>query len=68
MAVQKYRDISEVGAPDLNGSPAENLRAVFDLIALCAWLGPYDLRRGLRRYRSLNSKGRRQDRVRVTSR
>jgi hypothetical protein len=65
VTLRKYREIEEVEAPDLAGSPADHLRAVFDLIALCNWLGPYDLRRGLRRFRSLNSRGRTRDRIYV---
>lgn len=65
MTVQKYHDVADLKVPDFDGSPVENLRAVFDLIALCSWLGPYELRRGVRRYRSLNAKGRSSDRIRV---
>jgi len=63
--LQKFHDVSELKAPELAGSPSENLRAVFDLIALSAWLGPYEVRRGLRRYRGLSSWGRSRDRIRV---
>jgi hypothetical protein len=51
MAVSKYRDITQVVPVQPALTPTDNLRAAFDLIALCHRLQPIRPHRGVRRYR-----------------
>ncbi|MPZ29188.1 MAG: hypothetical protein GEV12_23045 [Micromonosporaceae bacterium] len=55
MPVSKYRSIAEVGRPPASDSPAENLQAAFDLMELCRRLRPWQVQRGVRRYRSVDA-------------
>jgi hypothetical protein len=53
MPVQKYHHIADVGRPAPHRTATENLRAAFDLIAICHRLRPFAVTRGVQRYRSI---------------
>lgn len=55
MPVSKYHSISELGPPPASNSATENLRAVFELMDLCQRLRPWQVHRGVRRYRSIDA-------------
>lgn len=55
MPVKKYRSITDLGPPPASDSPAENLRAAFDLMELCYRLRRWPVHRGVRRYRSVDA-------------
>jgi hypothetical protein len=50
MPVRKYRDIADVEPAASHPTATENLRAAFDLIALCNQLRPFVPIRGVLRY------------------
>jgi hypothetical protein len=47
MGVEKFRDLDAAGPPAAAGSPGENLRAAFELVAFCHRLSPLQPRRGV---------------------
>lgn len=54
--VRKFRSLAEAGAPEpASGDPADNLRAVFELIAVCHRLRPIEPRRGVWRYAGVDA-------------
>jgi hypothetical protein len=53
--VSKYRSITELGPPPASESPAENLQTAFELMELCRRLRPWQVHRGVRRYRSVDA-------------
>lgn len=55
MPVRKYRSVAELGPPPASDSPAENLRAAFDLMELCWRLHPWQVPRGVQRRRTVDA-------------
>jgi hypothetical protein len=51
MALQRFRDLGEVPPPRSSGSPAQDLRAAFELVAFCHRLRPLRSHRGVQRRR-----------------
>jgi hypothetical protein len=46
MPVRKLRSITDQPEPPPPASPADNLRAAFDLVELCRFLHPWEITRG----------------------
>lgn len=56
MPVRKFRSLAEAASAEpATGDPGQNLRAAFELIAVCHALRPIEPRRGVWRYAAVDA-------------